>query len=306
MNLQRKYMLFCAILLMILPIFLSTVSSDKIMNTDWTYRHSEWIKYYLRGDLRPALEYPPLFEMMMTPFVAVNFPVKYFQVLFIILTAASMLYYLRKHESENATLMAFFMLATSITFVEYAGSLMPQGLDFVIFPFMLIFYYRGQWKTVLGLALTLSLMHSIGIIFTGTIALHALLTKNKDWKKYVLFTALVILPIFLFYFYSSSGLQNQLLQYRWDYNAQAEWDSQFLEPTMFFIYSGFLIWILMPYALYRLWKNKFKLTQTQLMYVLLTMAFVILWVGNFGVWRMISYQVVPLALLVASLISDKK
>lgn len=300
-------MVFCAMILMISPIVMSTLSSDKIMSTDWTYRHTAWIQYYLRGDFRPALEYPPLFELMLTPFVAINFPMKYFQILFIILTTAGMFYYLKNFEDENMMLLSFFMLATSITFVEYSGSLMPQSLDYFLFPFMMAFYYKGKPKTVMFLSLVMTLMHVIGLIFMGAIALHSIVTKNRDWKKYFLFTALVIFPIFLFYFFSSMGLWQQLvLEYRWDYDAQAKWDAQFLEPVMFVTYSGFLIWIMLPYAIYLLYRKRFKLTEHQLMYVLLALSFVVLWIGNFGIWRMISYQIVPLALLVASLISDKK
>lgn len=300
----HKYMAACAVLIMILPIFLSTMNSDEITNTDWVYRHTAWIDYYLHGDFRPALEYPPLFHLMMAPFVYFNFPMKWFQFVFIIFTACGLLYYLSREDNVKFTLLSLMLLATSITFIEYSGALMPQGLDWGLFFFMLVFYYRGKVKTVLALGLIMTLMHTIGILFMLTLCVHAYLTKKDSWKKYLLFTLLVILPIFLYYFFT--GTMNQLLlQYRWDFDAQATWDAQFLEPINFVIYSGFLTLILFPYALYILAKKRFKLTESQLMFVLLTGSFIALWIGNFGIWRMISYQVVPVALLTASLVAEK-
>ena len=307
MNLQNKYMVACALALILLPIILSTLNSDEITSTDWVYRHVVWIHDYLRGNFDSMLQSPPLFHFIMLPFVAADFPMKYFQIIFAVLTIAGITFYLREKESEKAMLYSLILLATSITFIEYSGSLMPQGLDYFLFSLMLVAYYRGRDSYAIVIGAIVSLMHSTGELFIFILMAHAYITERKSFKKY-LYAFLMLLPIFLFYVmlvpYWLYQYFPPVITYVWDAAAQAEWEAQFLQPTNFFIYSGFLVWILAPFALRKFYRKKLILTDTQLLYVIWIGTFFTLMLGSIGVWRMISYQMLPISLLVASIISE--
>lgn len=300
-------MMACAVLLIVLPIVLNTINTDIIGSTDWVYRHTIWIDHYLQGSIRPIFDYPPLFHWLMAPFVAINFPMKWMQVVFSVLTISGILFYLKKCESEKMMMYSLMMLATSVTFVEYAGSLMPQGLDYFIVPFMLYFYFRGKDKYTILLGLFISGMHMTGQMFLFMFFIHSLVVRKKNWKIYLV-VLILLTPIFIYYSYGTwLGIKSdlQVIQMQYDMEAQMEWDSQYFQPINFIIYSGFLAYILLPYAVKNLWKGGWKLTDKEKFYLIWILSVIPIGFGGMGMWRMISYQVVPIIFLIGSLVAKE-
>jgi hypothetical protein len=290
-------MVFCAILFILVPIFLSTLTG-RFSATDWVYRHSVWIGQYLRGDFSALVNYYPLFEFLMLPFVAMNFPMQWFQVIFAGLAAFGILYMTYRLESEKTLLYVSILLASSIAFVEFAGSMMPQALDYLVFPIAVVFYYQKRVKYTAGLLLLDFGMHGAGFIFTGILFLHAMLTKRSRYAKLFFVMLMVMLPFFVWYSFYGNAME-------WDYAAQDAWELPYLWPPWnFFFFSGLLAWALLPFALNNLRKVKFKLTEMQLLYVIWIAGFMPLAAFHYGIWRMVSFQIVPLSLLVASLMPE--
>ena len=293
-------MLCCAVLFILIPVFLSSLTG-KITATDWTYRHSVWIGKYLQGDFSPVLDYPPLFHWIMIILtIGLEIPAIWFQVIFALLSTAGILYYTYKSENEETLLYVSILLASSIAYVSFAGSLMPQALDYLLFPLICLAYFKKKYVLVIVGLLTIFFMHLTGMIFLWILLIHSLYTKR--YKFATIFIIIIFLLSPIFYYYGFIAMHH--IDVIWDIRSQIEWEKQYIEPIYkFFGLSGFMTWILLPYASYKLFKKRFKLTETQLLYIF--------WIGGFlsfiifqqGIWRMISYQIVPLSLLVASLLS---
>jgi hypothetical protein len=293
-------MVFCAIIFILVPIFLSSLTG-KITSTDWIYRHNDWAERYLRGDFTPLLEYPPIFHWIMIILtIGLTIPPVYFQVIFALLSTLGILYYVLKIENEETLLYVSILLASSIAFVSFAGSLMPQAMDYLIFPLICLAYFKKKYATTTVGLLILFFMHITGMLFIMILLAHSLLTKR--YKFATIFTVMIFLLLPFFYYYNS--LAPLSWSVKWDWKTQLEWEKQYMNPIyMLFLNSGFLTWILLPYASYKLYKRRFKLTDAQLLYVIWIGAFFSFVIFQEGIWRMISYQIVPLSILVASLLS---
>lgn len=307
MNLQNKYMLFCALVFILIPVVLSTLTGN-ITASDWTYRHEVWIHQYLEGDFTPILKYPPLFQWMMMPFVALNFPMQWFQVVFISLATLGLLYMANRLEGEKATIYFSILLASSISFIEFGSALMPQALDYFFFSLAIIFYYQNRVKIVIPLLCIIFFMHIMGSFFVLILFLHALLTKRYRFAKYLMLLGIVFFMFSAFYSRGFYYYYTPETEMDWNIKTQAEWDNRYLDPIYnLFFFSGFMTWIILPYAIYRLRKRNFKITENQKLYIIWYMVFFILMFLQQGVWRCISYQMIPLGLLVASVLSkDEK
>lgn len=291
-------MLGCALLFIVVPVVLSSLNGQ-ITATDWIYRHTEWIDRYIHGNYTAILEYPPLFHVMMLPFVAVDFPVIWFQVLFVVLTTFGILYMAYKIDGEKMMLYTSFLLASSIAYVGFASALMPQALDYFLFPLVVVFYYRNEVKKMSVPLSLLVLMHMTFYVFIMILFAHSLITKRMKFVKIFLVLLIMLFPVFYYY----SFITSQQLAWNWNYQAQAEYDKQYLEPLWnFFFYSGFMTWALLPFSIKGLSKNKFKLSDEQLLYVIWIIGFLPIIMQGMGWWRYISFAIVPLSLLVASLI----
>lgn len=284
-----------------IPIVISTLSGG-INSTDWTYRHSVWVDKYIQGDFSPIYYYLPLFHFIMIPFVLINFPVELFQIFFASITTFGILYFAYKMEKDKVVLLVAILLASSIAYVQIAGAMMPQGFDYFLFPLAVIFFFKNDFKKSLPLLMLNFFIHHAGLIFIVILMLFSLLTKRYKWFKVLLVITILLAPIFYYYHFVACNL---VFPNAYDHDAQIEWEKQFIDPPWkFFVFSGFMTWLLFPLAIYKLIRNKIKLTETQVLYTLWILAFLPLPFVNVGIWRMISYQIVPLTLLVASITSD--
>jgi hypothetical protein len=235
----------------------------------------------------------------MLPFVYFHFPVIYFQVIFAVLSTFGILYYVRKIENEKVMILMAMLMATSVAFIEFSSALMPQALDYFLFPLILIAYFKGKNLTVLTGITVIFFMHIIGIIFLGILLIHSLLTKRYKFMYASLLLIVILLPILYHY--------TNVVQTEWDFKAQAQWESFYISPIYkFFILSGFITWILLPFTIYKLTKQKFKLDEKLLLYAIWILGFLPMAIFNFGIWRAVSYQIIPLSLFVATVIINEK
>lgn len=302
MNLKNKYMVFCAIIFTLSPVILSTFTSDEITATDWTYRHSVWIEQYLHKDFTPILQYYPMFHFIMLPFVFIGFPMRFFQIIFAVLSLFGVLYMTKRLEGDKSLFFVAIMSACSIAFVEFSSALMPQALDYFLFPMAVVFYSSKRVKTAMILCLSIFLMHGTGFIFFGIFLVHSLLTRRFKRALGILLVIIALSPVFYYY---NFGAPTENFINIWDAEAQAEWERQYIEPFYnFFFFSGFMTWILLLPASKKLIDRKFKLTDNQLLYIVWTAMFLPFIPFKMGIWRMISYQIVPLSLLVASILGS--
>lgn len=329
MELLNKYIIACALLFVIVPVVLSTMTGE-ITATDWIYRHRLWIDEYLSGDFSRLLSYPPLFHWLLMPLADVNFPMQWLQPIFAIMTTFSILSMTYKLEGEKTAVYLSVLLASSIAYVGFCSALMPQALDYFLFPFMILFYSQGRVKESIILGLVIFFMHGTGFIFLGILFGHSLLMKRYKRAKIYLAVMLILLPIFIWY---------SFIAVPFDFDAQAQIDAEkkYTEPFWnFFFFSGFMTWFLLAYIIYEKikgyrnyrktiesisngsienllghYKDLYKsidtylFTEAQLFYIIWILAFVPLYFFQMGLWRMISYQIVPLSLLVASMVKKE-
>lgn len=273
---------------------------------DWN-RHSVWVQRLIKGDFTTIYEYPPFFHLFMIPFVLLlNDSIKYFQIIFAILVIASMSYYLYKKEGKNAMILAFFLFSTSIVFQIYFFTLTPQVLDYILFPLIIMAYFNKKYFiTSLGLV-ALMYNHLAGIAFFLVFLVYSLF-YDKRYLKYLLLVVILSLPIFyIYYSWNFISFCSEITgKYFWETGQlwQTGWDLQFTGVWYkFLFYTGLAIWVLLPISLYFLIKNKFKLNDLQKFYLVWILCFLPLLF--FNVWRGMSYLIIPLTILEASIIKN--
>jgi hypothetical protein len=155
------------------------------------------------------------------------------------------------------------------------------------------------------------LMHTTFLIYLAVLALFSLLTKRYKFVIYAVIMVLLVSPLYYHYFFAPT-MQGVTVQ--WDSKAQCEWDSQFYMPLWkFFEMSGVMSWLILPFVVWELWKQKFKITEMQLLYILWMIAFIPMFLGftftpTFkigecgGIWRTMSFFIIPMMLFEASVL----
>jgi hypothetical protein len=157
---------------------------------------------------------------------------------------------------------------------------------------------KGKYSYAsLGIFLLL-INHSAGLIFWGIFLIHSLMTKRYGFLKYLVVLAVIMAIPYYFWTF------NTITPLRWDSASQAEWDAQYFTPFWKpFILSGIFIWLLLPLAAWK--KRKLNITEIQLFCIIWALAFIPLAFLNFGIWRAISFSIVPLAMFVASVLKNE-
>ena len=303
MNLRNKYILFSCIVLTLTPIIYSTLTTTEITATDWVYRHSVWIDRYINGDFSSIFQYPPLFHFLMLPFVYFHFPVVYLQIVFAVLSLFGILYTAYKLENETTLVLMAMFLASSLAFMMFSSALMPQSLDYFLFPLTCIFYFKKKYAPTILILIIMFLMHILGIVFIFILFLHSLLTRKYKFTK-ILFIILIILVSIFYYYYFIASYE---VDVKWDVKAQEKWESDYIFPIYkFFIFSGSMTWLSLVFSIYFVTMKKVKLNEKHLLYLIWALSFIPLSFFGFGIWRATSYSIIPLSYLVASIYSNRK
>lgn len=304
-------MLMCVCFFIIAPVVFSTVTTQQISATDWIYRHTVWIDRYIHGDLTPIWEYPPLFHLSMLPFVRDGFNMVLFQIIFSILNLVVIFWFVSKMHGREAMLLAGMMMATNYAYMQISSALMPQALDLLFFLPAIYFLINRKYNYSTVILFSGLLMHTTFLIYTVILALFSLLTKRYKFLPYAIIIILLVLPLYYHYFIIPT---TQGVTVQWDSTAQCDWDMQFYTPLWkFFAMSGLISWFLLPFVINELCKQKFKLTEMQILYIIWMIAVLPLILGvSFyptfkiemcgGVWRGMSFFIIPMMLFEASIL----
>lgn len=289
-------LVFCIVLL-ILPSITTTLAREVVTAEDWT-RHLPWILRYAHGDFTPFFEYPPAFHLiMLLPVMLLGDSVRYFQIVFALLCTGSILYFVwRTSKDKQSVMIAAFCLASSTLYLLMSQALIAQVVDYVLFPWVCLFMFDRKYKVASALLLIQMYTHSVGIFFLGALFLFALLAR-KDLIKYLVVVTILSLPVFLFSNFGATV--NQTLTSGPYLN---EWELQFLwPPAYFFFRSGYLIWLILPYAIYLMRKK--GLTERRTLFSSWIVAFTPLVL--YDPFRWLSYIIIPLILLEADLLRSE-
>lgn len=287
-----NYIFVSGLIFLIIPITYMTLNSDMVTASDWV-RHLNWIERYIKGDPTPLLEYPPLFHWLMLPLVYFNFPVKYFQIFFIILASASIIYFTRKMEGKYPMILITILMATSLAYLMWFSALMPQSLDYFLFPLILLAYFNDKRLLVLLGIVTIFFMHVMGMMFLAILMVHASLTNRRNFLYPLLILLIVLLPYFYLLMQNLAG-NEMFINY--------EVEAFYLNPFRFFFLSGIFTWILLPLASHKLIKEKVKFDERLLLYIIWIVCFIPMGIFGYGIWRMVSYIIIPLSLFVIRVI----
>jgi len=113
---------------------------------DWT-RHVVWINKYLSLDFSTIYHYPPLYHIFMIPsYLILRGMIFVLQPVFFTISFFTILYFVNKYENKYAVLITALTLGTSFCFLQYSHALMPQWLDYVLFPTAFILMKEKKYK----------------------------------------------------------------------------------------------------------------------------------------------------------------
>lgn len=290
-----------ALVMLFYPSVSTTLANNYPTAEDWT-RHLPWILRYASGDFTPFLEYPPAFHLIMLPFVLLlGSGVKYLQIVLAWVGTSSILFYVWKTEkNKGGVMLAAFLLASSTVYLVYNQALMPQALDYIIFPWFTLALFKQKYKTASGLLLIQTYSHAMGIFFLVAAGVYSFF-KQKEFLKYATLVMILSLPVFLFSHYVSAVREGTLSVIKSNPFLN-EWTLQFLwPPQMFFFRTGFLIWPLLIPALYLVCKKGIKTRQFYYLIEIVTLTPLAL----FDPLRWVSYVIIPIVLLEVSALIRK-
>lgn len=312
------YFFIVCIILLLSTAIPTTLNYDKVSSEDWN-RHSIWIGRILKGDFTTIYEYPPFFHLIMAlPVYFFKENIRYLQVVFAVLTSASILYFIYKKYGKLPMIIASFLLATNIVFLTFNSQLIPQVLDYILMPLIVLAYFKGKYFTTsLGL-IFLIYNHLVGIFFFGIFFVYSLLW-NRKYLKYLLLVVILSSPIFYIHylpnfmdiarFFQGDTSGNMFIVGRnitTNFSAtgqmfQGEWDKQFTQPLVnFFAFNGFIMWAILPFIIYLLIKEK-QIDDWQRFY--LVWCICLMPMILFNVLRWSSYFLMPLMLFEVSVIA---
>ena len=299
--------------MVVIPSLTQTLKSSVPAGEDWN-RHSIWIERYISGDFTPIDEYPPMFELFMIPFyIITGYPnIRFFQPLFAFLSIFAIISLAKKTMNMDGVLFSSLIVSTSYDFVVYAGSLLPQTLDYIFLPVSIILFFEKKYTKTAFIIWFLLGTHNFGVFIYIMFFIYSYLV-DKEFLKYLVIVAifgLVFLPSFLQMtnVISTGGRwENEEMVFKVSFFDRFQlwttpWDDFLMYPMEHFItFSGFLLWFLLPLTLWSMKKNPYY-DKYQLFYVI--WFFVIIPLVFFNTLRWWSYSIVPASLFCGSVIGN--
>lgn len=297
-----RFLFFSIFLMVILGIstFL-TVLYGIPYGWDWTKYHAVAVQKYMSWDFSQLSIYPPLFHFLMIP--AVYFfssSIQYFQILFSLITYSAVLYFFYRMEGLKATALAGTGLLLSISFFQWSFSLTPEFLDLTLFPFIILFYLKDKYLAASSLLLVLFYSHYAASFFFLILLSYSLIYK-RDFLKYLLVVGILSIPTIIYMIPKVSWMLYLLVLPYQGMIIETETSYHFIFPlSNLIIYSGVLIWLMLPFTIYGMWKLK-RFDRKQLLYALWILAFIPLFFTDF--YRWITYFIIPFSIFEGYVIS---
>jgi len=172
-----------------LPMVIQNILvSPEPFGADWNNFHIKIIEAYSKGDFSRFFNYPPLFHLMLVPLVWLNLIpyVKYLQIIFYLSAIGSSMFLAYKLNGKVASIIMGIILFSSLAFLDRSIQVIPQAIEFIIFPLVILLYNKKKFKTVGLLLLILSYSHSMGIVFTLILFFYTLTVKRNYDKMYLI------------------------------------------------------------------------------------------------------------------------
>jgi hypothetical protein len=268
---------------------------------DWTKYHAIAVQKYMSWDFSQLSIYHPFFHILMIPavyFFSSN--IQYFQVIFSLITYSAVLYFFYKMEGFNATVLAGTGLLLSISFFQWSFSLTPEFLDLTLFPLLLLSYLKNRYVIASLLLLVLFYSHLTAALFFIILFSYSLIYK-RDFLKYLLVIGILSIPTIIYMIPRFSWMLHLLALPYQGMSIETETSYHFIFPlNNLIIYSGVLIWLMLPFTIYGMWKLK-RFDRKQLLYALWILAFIPLFFTDFCRW--ITYFIIPFSIFEGSVIS---
>lgn len=280
-----------------------TVVYRQPIGVDFNF-HLEIARSWARGELGlfhnfelNGIPYPPLLHLLLVPSIWLGVEIPFgclLQILFLPAAVASLMWFIRSNWGSKAGLIVGTLALGSYAFVDRGMQVIPQAIDFILFPLAIHFsYFDDDWKLK---AIVCSLMvYNHGVVavpLLGGLFLYDLL--HKQWKPWLLI-AVVCLPLIAVsapYLVRSYGLMSARTE-----NLQ---EAQFLaNPIVFMLLYQRLVFFGWVVLIYKLWcvPALLHVTTDERIFVLSVFSIMLMalpW-GD----RFVQYSTIPLSGLIA-------
>ena len=320
MPVSYKYALVLVFAFALMPVIQTTLTLGRPSGEDWN-RHSLMIEDYMSGDLDKIVDrfigYSPTFHFLMMPFYAITgFDyIQYVQPIFAFLCVLVFLILAENFTTRTGVIISGMFLVTSVAFNQFSGALLPQTIDYIVFPMVVGLLLKKRYTSCAIMTFFALTMHISGIFFIAPIWIYSLIAD----RKYIpyLFVACVVGTIVLapsmWYALDIVNITNLDGNFNvvdtpigfMPSTTQAwltEWDYFFAYPWYnFLLFGGGLLFVTLPLTIYSMKKyphyNKYHLLLA--LWFLGTLPLI-----RFNWWRWWSFAVLPASLFCGDMIAN--
>ena len=302
--------------ILLLSFAINNTINAGITAEDWN-RHGPWTEALLAGKPIPLSVYPPAFHIFMAPFVWLfGDQIAWMQIVLAALVNFTLLFIVHKYHGQTATLVMAILMLSNLCFLIYYDSLTPQTLDIVLFPIFMHLLITKRYALAILPLVFIGYSHQFGFVFLVAATIYSLVYK-REFIKFLMVAYILLIPMIYFQFVPfvmqvlfdqsairaiipNSGMVNV------DYQMFATAETLYFEqPLNLLAFTGFTLPLAL-YTIYRLFKDRktYKLSDSQKFYIIWAICFIP--ALYFSIWRGMSYEVVPLMLLTASLFTNRE
>lgn len=291
--------LFCLILILITAeAILMIASLPEPLGWDFDKYHITAAQNYISSNYTYLSLYPPIFHILLVPFVYTNTYI-YLQPALLLILVSVLLYFSYRMDGSNAMIITGFLLFSSIAFMWYYIALSPQLLDMIIFPLTALAFFSDKYLLASIGLIALFYNHVFGIFFFLVIFMYALIFK-RDFIKYSLAAFIAGIPPMSISAYPAfmSLFQSNIINI---ITTQNNYDPIFWSNIPnFIVWSGSYMWFVLPLVIYSMYKFK-SFQKKHVFYFLWVAVFLIGMYVAFSRW--IPLFIVPFILFEGSMIS---
>lgn len=300
---QQLYKIFTIALITFVFVLTSLIilSMNLPLGSD-AYFHLGLSRFIGQGNWTGAIDmmfsvnqspYPPLYHILIAPIAISPDPytgLRILEMLFLPVTFMLVLWLTNKADGHKAALITGLVLIGSWSFLDGAIQARPESLDLLLYPLILwaALYTRKKWFGALS-AITI---YSHGFAALSNMwGIGLKLFKQKQWRKPLILTVLVVLPIIIMSFYYFDGAMKQWATYTPTENPQEALFWTY--PPWIPYYAGIT---LMGFAF--LIRNIIRKDESELENLLKWSIFGNLIMLPFWADRWLQYSAIPLSMLV--------
>lgn len=297
--------LFFIILTIFLAFFLTlnvSLTAGKPIGSDFWY-HLKFAESYARGELALFNEklmdpnkgpYPPLFHLILVPFVLFGIVVEFaafLQIFFYPLALFTPVYLVWKRVSISSAAFTAILLFSSIAFFDRSMQVIPQAFDMIFFPLAAYFFLeKRRLPFLVSMSIAIYSHGAYSLILLGSLILYSLKFKvGLKMIRDVLIIAAPLIILTLFFLPSYLGSATQIN------DPQEKIIREY--PLHFFVYLGWVPSVLFFVSLgyYFLKRNGLdEMVVLSIFWLVVLLLILPLYPDRFA-----NYAVVPMSILVS-------